>query len=264
MRLATWNILHGRSMADSVVDGPRLARAIGALDADVLALQEVDRAQPRSSSLDLTALAGEAMGAADRLFVPALIGEPARAWRAGDERDVDATSTGYGIALLSRYPVLRWHVLRFAPSMRFRAPTDAERGRRRRDRTAPEQGVRRLREEPRAAIAATIRTPHGVWTIASAHLSFLPGSNARQLRRTMRWLRELPGPRVLMGDLNLPPRAVGRITGARPLASGATFPAQRPMVQIDHVLSLDPLPPSRQIRVPRPPLSDHLPVVVEF
>ncbi|WP_306233290.1 endonuclease/exonuclease/phosphatase family protein [Agrococcus beijingensis] len=265
MRLATWNILHGRSMSDATVDIDRFARAIATLDADVLALQEVDRAQPRSSSVDLTAVAAEAMGATERLFVPARIGEPARARRAAHEHDVEATSTGYGIALLSRYPVLRWQVLRFPPSMRLRAPTEAELRRRRHGGPAsPERSVRRLREEPRAAIAATIRTPFGDWTVACAHLTFLPGTNVRQLRRTMGWLRQMPGPRVLMGDLNLPPAAVSRVAGARLLARGATFPAGHPMVQIDHVLSGDPLPRSRQIRVPRPPLSDHLPLVVEF
>ena len=50
MRLATFNILHGRSSHDGVVDaGPARATACSALDADVLALQEVDLDQPRSA-----------------------------------------------------------------------------------------------------------------------------------------------------------------------------------------------------------------------
>ena len=48
MRLATFNILHGRGMGDGVVDLDRLAAAVRSLDADILALQEVDRDQPRS------------------------------------------------------------------------------------------------------------------------------------------------------------------------------------------------------------------------
>jgi endonuclease/exonuclease/phosphatase family metal-dependent hydrolase len=43
MRLATSNILHGRSPADGLVDLTRLADAVRTLDADVLALHEVDR-----------------------------------------------------------------------------------------------------------------------------------------------------------------------------------------------------------------------------
>ena len=52
MRLATWNILHGRSMSDATVDIDRFARAIATLDADVLALQEVDRNATRSGRSD--------------------------------------------------------------------------------------------------------------------------------------------------------------------------------------------------------------------
>ncbi|HRI97143.1 MAG TPA: endonuclease/exonuclease/phosphatase family protein [Nocardioides sp.] len=61
MRVATFNILHGRSPADGVVDLERFAAAIASLDSDVLALQEVDRNQPRSQHADLTAVAAEAM-----------------------------------------------------------------------------------------------------------------------------------------------------------------------------------------------------------
>ena len=57
MRLATFNLLHGRSLTDGLVDPDRLAAAVTALDADVLALQEVDRDQSRSGNLDLTAIA---------------------------------------------------------------------------------------------------------------------------------------------------------------------------------------------------------------
>ena len=55
MRLATFNLLNGRSLADGQVDLERLRDAVVALDADVLALQEVDRDQPRSHGADLTA-----------------------------------------------------------------------------------------------------------------------------------------------------------------------------------------------------------------
>ncbi|HLN78763.1 MAG TPA: endonuclease/exonuclease/phosphatase family protein, partial [Nocardioidaceae bacterium] len=48
MRVATFNILNGRSPADDRVDIERFATAVKSLDADVLALQEVDRNQPRS------------------------------------------------------------------------------------------------------------------------------------------------------------------------------------------------------------------------
>jgi endonuclease/exonuclease/phosphatase family metal-dependent hydrolase len=46
---------------------------------------------------------------------------------------------------------------------------------------------------------------------------------------------------VLLGDLNMSPRRARRITGMRPLVSGPTFPSHSPVVQLDHVLSDQPL-----------------------
>src|SRR3979411_2290035 len=55
MRVATFNILHGRSVHDGNVEPARLMASVKQLDADVLALQEVDVDQPRSAKADLTA-----------------------------------------------------------------------------------------------------------------------------------------------------------------------------------------------------------------
>ena len=59
MRLATFNILHGRTVADGVVDLERLRAAVKAIDADVLGLQEVDCDQPRSQLADLYKASGQ-------------------------------------------------------------------------------------------------------------------------------------------------------------------------------------------------------------
>ncbi len=121
-----------------------------------------------------------------------------------------------------------------------------------------------LRDEPRAVLAATLATPSGVVTVASTHLSFVPGVNALQLRRAMTWLRQLPGAHVLMGDLNLPGALVSRITGARLLARVSTYPLPRPRLQVDHVLGDGALPPVVGAFASRPPLSDHAAVVVDL
>ncbi|WP_072314563.1 endonuclease/exonuclease/phosphatase family protein [Agrococcus sp. Marseille-P2731] len=260
MRLATWNLQHGVARADGLVDPDALSQAIAVLDADVLALQEVDRGQPRSGSLDLTALAAEAMGATAWRFHPTLIGDPARSWRPADDADLDQTPHAYGIALLSRHPVVRWHTLRLEPASSFRAPVVDVRSR----------SVHWIDDEPRAAIAATIDAPLGQITVASAHLTFVPGANARQLRQVLPWLRTLPGPRILLGDLNLPRALVRAVGGAGStlLARGATYPMPSPLVQLDHALGIvddaAALPPSRQLAVERPVVSDHLPVLVQL
>lgn len=84
LRIATFNLLHGQPLAPDGAPRPYpadaggpLAEAVAALDADVLALQEVDRYQPRSGTTDQTAVAAKAMGAADWRFAAALHGRPA-------------------------------------------------------------------------------------------------------------------------------------------------------------------------------------------
>ena len=85
MRLATFNILHGQSLADGLVDVDRFAAAVRTLHADVLALQEVDRGQPRSHGADLAAIAADAMGAVEHRFVATMTGAPP-AWSAASTR----------------------------------------------------------------------------------------------------------------------------------------------------------------------------------
>jgi endonuclease/exonuclease/phosphatase family metal-dependent hydrolase len=119
-------------------------------------------------------------------------------------------------------------------------------------------------EEPRAAVIARLQTPLGELTVANTHLSFVPGWNRRQLRRLVNDLRGFPGPRLLIGDLNLTPAAVRRWSGMRPLAIAPTFPAAEPNRQLDHILTDD-----RQLRggaaeAELMSISDHRPLVVEL
>lgn len=222
LRLATFNILHGRSLSDGKVHVPRFAAAVAALGADVLAMQEVDRDQPRSTGVDLTAVAAAASRAADHRFAATLRGEPGVWTAATGERQPGVAE--YGIAIVSRYPVLRWRRLAL-PAMPVRWPLMLK-----------DRPPILVRDEPRAALAATIDVPGGPLTVVSTHLTFLPGWNAVQLRRLWWACRHLPRPLVVMGDLNLRGRLPSRLTGWRPLAEGATYPLDRPEHQIDHVL----------------------------
>ena len=250
MRIATFNILHGRSLADGRVDVDRLADAVKSIDADVLGLQEVDRDQPRSMNADLTAVAAEAMGAVDSQFVAALSGTPGGTWMAatGDEQPGSAS---YGIALLSRRPVVSWRVVRL-PALRARVPMWFK-GRRR---------PLMVSDEPRVAIAAVVEGPEGQLTVANTHLSFMPGWNALQLRRLVRSLEGTREPLVVIGDLNMEARQAARVSGLRSIAVADTFPAATPRRQLDHVLvrgSLRATGPARALQLP---LSDHRALVV--
>ena len=252
MRLATFNILHGRSLTDDQVDVDRFAAAVETLDADVLALQEVDREQPRSHHADLTAVAAEAMGAGAHRFVAAIAGTPGATWMAATGREQPGTAE-YGIALLSRYPVRSWQVVRL-PTIPFRFPMWLP---------GPRKVVV-VDEEPRAAVIAVVETPHGELTVVNTHLSFVPGWNRRQLRRLRRDLDAFPGPLVLMGDLNMTPPTPAAVTGYRSLASGLTFPLDEPDRQLDHVLLRGSFAPVTAVSAPALPLSDHRALTVDL
>lgn len=254
MRFATFNIYNGRSPADQTVDPDRFATAIGELDADILALQEVDRDQPRSGGADFTALAAQAMGAVAHRFVAAIAGTPGATWMAatGDEQPGTAA---YGVALLSRYPVRDWHVIRMAP-IPFRFPLWLSHARK----------WIVVKEEPRTAVIARVETPDGTVTVANTHLSFVPHWNRRQLARLTADLAAYPDPLLLLGDLNLEPPAVVAVTGYRSLGVGTTFPVAAPTQQLDHVLLRaakgTPNPVCRsETRVL--PVSDHRALVVD-
>jgi endonuclease/exonuclease/phosphatase family metal-dependent hydrolase len=250
VRIATFNILHGRSLDDGRVDVDRLAAAVKSLDADVLGLQEVDRDQPRSMGADLTAVAAEAMGAPEHRFVAALHGTPGGTWMAatGDEQPGSAT---YGIALLSRYPVVSWRVVRL-PALRATVPLWS---------TITNRPFL-AKDEPRVAIAAVLDGPHGEFTVCNTHLSFIPGWNARQLRHLVGSLSGTREPLVLLGDLNMERRQAARVSGLRPIASTDTFPGNRPRRQIDHVLVRGGFRATGAAEAVQVPLSDHRPLVV--
>ncbi len=253
MRLATLNLLNGMSLSDRSVTPGRLAEAVRELRADVVGLQEVDRGQPRSHLADLTAQVADTMDASHWKFVPALVGTPGFDWRAATDDDNDGTEASYGIGLVSRWPVLSWQVTRLSAAS-VRSPI----------MLPGSKQVVWLKDEPRVGLAAVIETPLGVMTVATTHLSFVPVWNGVQLRTFTADLAELPGPRILLGDLNMPPPFPRLLTGWRVLAKVATYPAWEPKIQLDHVLASGDLPPVAAVEFPELAVSDHRALLVEF
>ena len=233
----------------------RLVAACASLEADVLALQEIDRNQARSGRVDQTKAVAEGMGAAAWRFEPALVGEPGATWRAAaDDDDLAGGGAGYGVGLVARLPVRAWHVVRLRAA-KVRAPVAVPGGRGR---------FILLPDEPRVALAAEVETPSGPLVVASTHLSFVPGWNLVQLRKLTRALAALGLPCVLLGDLNVPGSLPARATGWRPLAKVRTFPGSSPSMQIDHALGHGLLPVVMHAPARPLPLSDHRALVLDF
>ena len=252
MRLVSFNILHGRSLTDGIVDLDRLARAVRELDPDILALQEVDRDQPRSHLADLTEVAATAMGAVAHRFVAALSGTPGATWIAATGKEQPGTAS-YGIALLSRYPADNWQTIRL-PKLPGPMPMYLP-------------GPRRfavVREEPRAAVVGALNTPFGCVTVVNTHLSFVPGWNQVQLRHLRRNLVPFDDPLLLTGDLNMTPPSPERVSGYRALATVPTFPQDSPRRQLDHLLVRGSVPDVVRYEAVETELSDHRALVVEF
>lgn len=252
LRLASWNLLHGRSLADGRTRPEDLHTGAKQLDPDVVALQEVDRFQERSGGVDQTAEIAAAAGASWWMFVPSLWGVPGRDWTAAspDEPD-DQGRAAYGVGLVSRLPVLEWDVLRFPPAP-MAMPL-----------LVPGQGLVKVDDEPRVAVRAVVCGPSGPFTVIGTHLSFVPGVNARQLRQVVRWAADKPAPHVLLGDLNMPGRLPGWFSGWTQLARVRTYPSWKPRVQFDHVLA-SPVTAHqvRNVESMRLPVSDHNAVAV--
>ena len=269
LTVATANVLHGMSLSSGVSDPSLLCEALAGIDADVLSLQEVDCGQPRSGGADQAALAARAIGAPHWRFVPTIDGTPGRrtswepaTWVAGRDGDssLGRSDAGgrpaYGIALLSRLPVDAWYVRRF-PAAPVPFPLLLP--------TLPRPRLALVPDEPRAAVAAVVRTAAGPVTVVACHLSFVPGANILQLRAIARWLSGTPGPHLLIGDLNLPARLPARVSGLTPLVSAPTYPSPEPRVQLDHVLGDEGA--ARAVAssaVLHLPVSDHRAVRVEL
>jgi len=240
--VATWNIAAGQRAAGGL---GAVAEVLRGLDADVVAVQEVDRLAERSGTVDQARALGEALGMSWR-FVPALLfdGRDGRGWRPLEDGVPDPGGPAYGVALLARTPPER--------TERLALP-------------GPGPGTAGRRREPRVALLARVAAGGRSLTVAATHLANGFPWNAVQLRFLQDRLPRLPPPALLLGDLNLPAWAVA-VAGRRGwLRSrcGATFPAHRPVSQLDHVLARRGEARLLGARTVASGASDHLPVVAE-
>ena len=280
MKVISWNLLHGMVIPPPSLSGDysqinphALERAAEILfqqhPVDVIGIQEVDHNQKRSGLLSQVEAVARAMGAREFCYIPAVAGEVDEGWKKRNPDEPifftnknisEFKGAGYGIGMVSKIPVKRWHVLALGKSP-VGAPI-----------AIPKEGggVRTIyiRDEPRFALAAEYED--GTF-IANMHLSFVPITNFIQLLKVQGWLKrlakEVESNRVLiMGDLNMVGNIPGKFTSWSSLIKKLTYPSWKPKVQIDYFLipRKSELINVTALEIEKPAVSDHLPIGIEF
>jgi endonuclease/exonuclease/phosphatase family metal-dependent hydrolase len=254
MKVISWNIFNGQA-ANPTEPAPGLSSsindAVGLVGCDVIAVQEVDENQPRSGSVHQMEIVAGAIGANHWGYARAVIGTPGFGWRkpSAAEKIIHSESTlpGYGIGLASKIPVTNWHRLDLPASwFGFALAFPTEKGFR----------LKYAKDEPRVAIIAELENG---FTVAATHLSFVPFWNYFQLLKLQRFMTKLPGTPLIVGDINLPWNIPERFTPWKSLVSKRTFPAYKPALQFDYILSKTSLKVT-SLEIPVSKLSDHLPL----
>jgi endonuclease/exonuclease/phosphatase family metal-dependent hydrolase len=295
MKVISWNILHGQPVPPPAKPmSPKLAHdlldqavtRLGDIGADLIGLQEVDDGQSRSSDLSQISAMAKSLGAVDWAYAPTVIGTPGEKWRALNKGDVDlrigahtSDHASYGIGLISKIPVTKWHKLDLGRSL-IGLPLAIPGGGASGDAGGDAGGdgdtesisdkkkssIRFIyvRDEPRVALAAELENGY---TVVVTHLSFVPFVNYFQLMKIRRWVANLPGIHIIMGDLNLGWGLPVRGTHWRSLVVKNSYPSWNPKIQFDYITAHIPHFGERNLHpldLPDLGVSDHLPIGVEI
>lgn len=162
---------------------------------------------------------------------PPTAGSPGRAGRQGGR---SWQRGAWGMAVLSRLPVLQVQHIDLGKLPRDRAR--------------------------RAALACTVDAGGVAVTVVGTHMSHLSHGSPLQFRRLARALPPTSAPAVVAGDMNLwGPPLTALIPRWRRAVRGRTWPAWRPLAQIDHVLVSPPVR-VEQAEVVAVGGSDHRPI----
>jgi endonuclease/exonuclease/phosphatase family metal-dependent hydrolase len=119
--------------------------------------------------------------------------------------------------------------------------------------------------EPRSCVLASVRAAGLTLSVAAGHLSTHRHEAVDQLEVIVERLRAMPGPHLLLGDLNLEPERVEPViapAGLTLVPHGPTFPNEAPRLTIDHI-ACDGLR-LQGADTPMTPCSDHRPLVADL
>ena len=273
MRVISWNLLHGQKIPPTnsqdwqaeVVSAAK--KVADELQPNFIALQEVDYFQSRSDLTNQTKLVAQSMQLKYWAYLPTLIGTPGEKWRSVKdlensiitESSLDKNpKASYGIALATNWPIKKLYVKKLGRSivgMPLLIPKDNG------------KGVRFIyvKDEPRVALIAELENGY---TIATTHLSFVPGVNVFQLNKLTSYLKKLPGLALLTGDLNLPGNLPSKLSGFKSLISQATYPSWKPKIQFDYIMlrkgEIKSVSSIKPIKSTATGISDHTPIGVEI
>ena len=224
--IATYNIKHGLGM-DGSIDLERVARVLEALDADVIALQEVDERASRSGDVDQADWLGRRLGMSSRFgaFMPFQGGR-------------------YGLALLTRIPIASHAVWRLTDGNEPRVALAVT--------LRPEDGA-----------PFTVVVVHFDW-VDDDGFRFTQAEETIEGLRSLDtpWVvigdfNDTPGSRTIDAFLS-EGRNVAKTPGAE-----STFPSDRPVIEIDFIITGpdDAWSTTRSTVIPETVASDHRPVI---
>lgn len=212
MRLATFNLKHGARFDGYRGRPEAVAQACASLQADVLALQEVDRGTVRSGFTDMARVAAEACG---MMLVY--------------RKTMDFHVGSYGNALLIKEGIQIVgdpEVLAMRGGYRFK-------------RRVGGRILHGCTYEPRNAILATLDTGDRAVTVVNTHLSTEKELRQKQLSDIVVRVSGTAGAVAVMGDLNMNGQQAQKILHGSLLhltsPSLATFPSPEPNRAIDHI-----------------------------
>lgn len=238
LRVMTFNIAYGHGNLE------RTAEAIAAATPDIVALQEVDvHWSERSNFADQAALLAERLHMESRF---------ARIYQL-PAADSTAAPREFGVALLSRFPILSWanHPLTRLSTQQANAVM------------APLPGF----------LEATIDVGGIVVRVFNSHTDYRPDPRVRtqQVTEMLALVGEASTPTLLFGDLNAPPDAPElqplfkalRDVWPDTAGPGLTYPATAPVKRIDYVLASAHFKVA-SVFVPTSDASDHRPVVAHL
>lgn len=229
VRVATYNIRHGAG-TDDRLDLNRTSALLRNLNADIVGLQEVDKQAKRSESVDQASFLGEKLG-----------------MHSAFGSFMDFQGGQYGLAILSRYPIVKKQVIRLPNG-----------------------------NEPRVALACHIKLPSGESVMAvNLHLDWVKDDKFRfaQAKKLSEFLKRLKMPYIMVGDFNdtlgsrtLDLLSQNSIEADKPKSDYKTFSSTKPYTEIDFLFAS----PKTNWKVHNcrvfqaPKTSDHRPIMATF